>query len=238
MQVNQPTFIDRTLKLDSAVLPALPQSTINIFCQYSPSFESTPCNIKNSVSSLELATKSLAEGPQKIRSAHLQAKIHKILSITLLAITVSLIATAIILGVLLNPVFGMIFTGVIVTCIASTVLKHYLEEIETEDDETKPLPLLTDVLYVEKAFTTKKFQVPSLDDRQQSIQKARQLLDDDLNRLQTLQRLKAQVEQGITQELRSIDLAKSGADRVRVNELRSALASFAHIDTFIELLNE
>lgn len=233
MSVETNRLVSNVLQMESGSLPNLPVETTKIFSLYGPSFEEKPCSIKNSVDSLQSAQKKLLNGPKEIRKAKIFDKMHKIIAITLLALTVAIIATAAILGTLVNPALGAIAFALIATWILSSIKMH-AEDSRYVDYDPRLLPLVSEIHYVYKAFTTKKFKIPTIEQRELNEQNAKNHLVETLEKLRELQEQKEQVVEGIEQELRGIDLTRADANMARVNELRAALASLEKIEEFLE----
>lgn len=160
----------------------------------------------------------------------------------MLAIVVSIIATAVLLACLVNPALLFpLFAAVIpttaagfMTCCSSI---RYAPDVRKGDSDRRgfPIPILGECFYVYKAFTSyKKYKLPTIADRENTVEEAKQTLNSDVQRLQAVQKHKKAIEEGIKKEIKSIDNTKLNADMTRITALRAALKSLEEIDAFMK----
>lgn len=222
MQFNINKNIQRVLTLPTVFIPHLQEATTKVFSSYLPSPIDQPIQTIHSAYNLKTSKESLENFPADLIKAEKREKAMKILSITLLAISVTLIATGILLGLLVNPLCFLIASGVII----SAFIAHLFV---SEVNGGVAIPLLSEITSIVDAFSKK---LPVVEDRQKLVDETTQRLTQDLENLHAIRQQKKTIEEGILREIQNTD----AHNIIRFNELKTALNELNQIETFFKLI--
>lgn len=205
-------------------LPEMNETTIEVFKNYMGCFNPAQkaISLKNQVKSLQCVESKLAQEPKKSTK-------DKCLSLILLAVKVSITATAIILGTVVNPALGFIgLAGVITSIIACAITGMRCPDADGFAIAMFPL-CLHEFTFIYDAFTYKR-------DLVKGKECVEQYLKDSLQIVREVVSKKAVIEQGINQELAKINIMnfEANIDYNRVKQLHVALRELNKAEKFIK----
>lgn len=233
MSITQPQRINffgnpRTITVDQfQSLPHIDQETIKVFKSYmiNPNLSSKFISLKNEVKNLQDVEKALAQEPERSIK-------HKIISLCLLVASIGLIASAIILGCLIQPQLALIGLASMIPSIAALSIVGLTDPTDGTGDAFGIVlfPICWHQLrYAFSAFT----HVRDLTKRKRSIE---QSLPGSLQQVQQIVSQKSAIEKGIVTELNNMDIKdlNCSLNFTRINQLRVALRELNRAEEFFK----
>lgn len=231
LKVQNTPFATKAMNLDKEALLVLPLKSLQIFAQYAPKeVKDVPFHLTYAIDALKDKTEKLVNAPETIRKEERNAKIHKVVSLLLLALTVSIIATAVLLAVFVNPLLSLVALPILVNMIVAHCLTS-----SGHKSQDMTMVIMAEIFYVIDAFGRKVTQMDEYIAKKDAASKDVANIQE---QLEAIQRKKDVILAGIDGELDRFDLKDPQADMVRLNDLRAARAGVVQVDRFFSLIHQ
>lgn len=191
-------------------VPQMSSHILDIYEKHAPNWEkSNKWNLPLQDLPLRRKVENLNELHQALNEAKKNETLHKVLSIALLAISVTIIAVAIILAITVQPELILVFMGTFVPAIIAFVLS---------DVDDFFVPILSEGYYIYKSFHR-------VDTIEQETNKNIEYIDNANKKIKKLLSHKEEIEKGIRSELEKVDIINldPSPDWKHVQNLREAL---------------
>jgi hypothetical protein len=205
-------------------IPQITNPVLDVFakhvnCAFKP--KNMDLNLKGRMSELN-------KMDQVIEKAKNSNTFHKVMSICLLAATVSMMVAGTILTFAVNPLYALLTAGAIL----SSITAQYLDDKAFRDPNVSrhggyALPIIEEAIYIADAFGgTKRLE--------KQMNAKLEPLNERLEMLKKLLENHPIIRQGIQKELQQMDLTKDNVDINRIIQLKSALYELNKATVLIE----
>lgn len=210
----------------SEMLPAVTPPIAQIFSQFSNGvLQDKPCYIRSKIINLKATQKDLNDAAKTILKEKKHARFHKIASLILLAVSVAIVATAVLLAVFVAPILAVTAVATLVPAFTATVLGKEFPITPV------PIPFIYEILYIYRSFF--KNPVHKIEYFQNLHNESIEKLQKDKNHLQSILEHKDEIQTAINNELESLDLKAPFLNLNRIQDLNKAYNCLNNIDDFL-----
>ena len=228
--INSIYSIINDSKIETDQVPQMPDRILDIYKEHANDWdkpENTDFCFRSKVVDLNKFNKVL----EKAKNYNI---FHKVMSLTLLAVSVAILATAVILACVINPGFLLILVGGVITGMTALLIdvSAYNPELEI-DGPLAPFPCLFESIYVYDAFKG----VNRLEKQMNTKIKD---LDNRSEPLRILLKNKDTIKQSIKTKFENINITniEEEFDLGQVNELRWALKELNKAEVLLDYVDD